>query len=145
MTPAFQSTVPEQASRGSSHPWCGACGMDTYLFIGTGGASRTVPGQSREISYTCVQCDGRYAHDAGTESTSTGTLDQFPPQAAEVMGGFYRHCREPMTRGVTAERSILSTLSSGAEEESELEVYMRTMVLHCRCGFNIELPPPGEG
>ncbi len=148
MTPTSQSTVLEPASRGSSRPWCDACGTDTYLFIDRVGASRAAPGQALEIRHTCVECGGYYAHDVGTESLSPVVLRQFPPQAQnvmDVMDGFYRHCGEPMTTGLTTERSFMTTLSTGPEGESELEVYLRTMVAHCRCGFQMELRPPGEG
>lgn len=95
-------------------------------------------GQSLEISYTCVECDGYYAHDVDTDSLSPGILRVLTPQTANAVDGSYLHCREPMTMGVTAERTILTTLSSRSGKESELELYMRTRVLHCRCGFQIE-------
>lgn len=145
MTPVSHSTVPEQVSPGSGRPWCDACGTDSYLFIESVGASRTAPGQSLEISYTCVECDGYYAHDVGTQNLSPVILRQFPPQALEALDGLYLHCGEPMTTGLSVERSIVSTLSPGPEGESELEAYLRTKVLHCRCGFQMELPPTAGG
>lgn len=50
-----------------------------------------------------------------------------------VIGGHYIHCGQPMTSAGGEVRVIRATSPS-------LAVYLSTQVLHCPCGFQVEVP-----
>jgi len=51
----------------------------------------------------------------------------------------YLHCREPMRRYDPTERSIYDPV--GTDEVEPLPpVRLETMILRCRCGFQLEVP-----
>ncbi|MET4097674.1 hypothetical protein ABIB51_004630 [Arthrobacter sp. UYCu712] len=82
MAPASRFPSRQNAPRGTStRPWCSACGTDAYLFIETVGGSASWPGTSIEVSYTCLECDGFYAHDVLSSGIDPSILRQFPPEA----------------------------------------------------------------
>jgi hypothetical protein len=61
------------------------------------------------------------------------------------LGGKYIHCGEPMHAGDSGVRSIYAptnTECTPVEQTSKglLEVYLRTRVLRCGCGFQMEIP-----
>ncbi|MET4097758.1 hypothetical protein [Arthrobacter sp. UYCu712] len=125
---------------GSTRPWCSACGTDAYLFIETVGGSANRPGTSIEVSYTCLECDTFHAHDVLSGCIDPSILRQFPPEAPDNEHGTYLHCGEPMTAGTTAGRSLTTTVPAGQSRRNHLEAYLHTQVLHCRCGFRMEIP-----
>ncbi|WP_427136656.1 hypothetical protein [Pseudarthrobacter sp. S9] len=141
MAPASRFPSRQNAPPGSStRPWCSACGTDAYLFIETVGGSAKRPGTSIEVSYTCLECDGFYAHDVLSGCIDPSILRQFPPEAPDKEHGPYLHCGEPMGTGTTAVRSLTTAIPAGRTRRNRLESYLRTQALHCRCGFRMEIP-----
>ncbi|XAS68485.1 hypothetical protein V3C33_04020 [Micrococcaceae bacterium Sec5.7] len=55
-------------------------------------------------------------------------------------GGDYIHCGEPMTTQGNDLRSIYAPVHTARPAVELLEVYLRTKVLHCGCGFQMEIP-----
>ncbi|MET4097763.1 hypothetical protein, partial [Arthrobacter sp. UYCu712] len=106
----------------------------------TVGGSASWPGTSIEVSYTCLECDGFYAHDVHTGGIDPSILRQFPAEAPDNEHGTYLHCGEPLRTGTTAERSLTTTVPAGQSRRNRLEASLRTRVLHCRCGFRMEIP-----
>jgi len=93
-----------------------------------------------DVAYTCVECDFFYAHTA-TVAGMAEVLNR-PGQRSGVLqfGGNYLHCGEPMTMTGSRQRSVHAALSTELTGEGPLEVYLRTRVLHCSCGFQMEIP-----
>lgn len=56
------------------------------------------------------------------------------------LGGEYIHCGEPMKTHGADLRSIYAPIHTDRPSAALLEVYLRTKVLHCVCGFQIEIP-----
>jgi len=59
--------------------------------------------------------------------------------------GDHIHCGEPMHATGSGLRSIYTPVTTGpvpAEQTPEelLDLYLRTRVLHCGCGFQMEIP-----
>jgi hypothetical protein len=49
------------------------------------------------------------------------------------------HCGEPMTLGFPQTRTPAPQCTEAGGPDW-LEVYLQTWVLHCRCGFQMEIP-----
>jgi hypothetical protein len=69
-----------------------------------------------------------------------------PQGAADVLrlGGKYIHCGEPMHAAGSELRSVYAPMTTepvSGEQTSQgaLEVYLHTRVLHCGCGFQMEI------
>lgn len=141
MVPVAPTPAEEQTPQDSnSRPWCSRCGTDEFLLIESVDESFTEPGQLLAVSYTCLECDNFYAHDVPIGSLNPGVVYEYsgrPPIDAE---GQYVHCGEPMTRGSTVRHTVASAFVGNVGEKHRLEVYLRTRVLHCRCGFQMEIP-----
>jgi hypothetical protein len=68
-----------------------------------------------------------------------------PGTAGVQSGGGYIHCGEPMHAASSGLRSIYAPMTTepvpaGQTSEDVLEVYLRTRVLRCGCGFQMEIP-----
>jgi hypothetical protein len=55
-------------------------------------------------------------------------------------GGEYIHCGDPMKTQGADPRSIYAPVHTDRPSAALLEVYLRTKVLHCGCGFQMEIP-----
>jgi hypothetical protein len=144
MRPGAQLPSPEQAGQGNGdRPWCGLCGTDEYLIIE---AVEPVPASGRsllEISYTCAECDSYYGHRVRREQLDPRLLRGFPVLAlasTDGADGAYLHCGELMTLGAPREQTITASMPADDDSSALLEVYLQTRVLHCRCGFQMEVP-----
>ncbi|MBT8162951.1 hypothetical protein KKI43_21190 [Arthrobacter sp. GN70] len=96
-----------------------------------------------DVSYTCTECDGFYAHPVRQDSLDPETLTKMLPGPGDEQIGCYTHCGEPMTLGTTGTHHLASERTNDTEHRL-LEVYLQTQVLHCRCGFQMELPGIGN-
>ncbi|SDL73430.1 hypothetical protein SAMN04487916_113114 [Arthrobacter sp. ov407] len=54
----------------------------------------------------------------------------------------YRHCQEPMSAVDPERRSAHRPVSTHTGTQDFLGDYLRTRVLRCRCGFQMEIPHP---
>jgi hypothetical protein len=54
--------------------------------------------------------------------------------------GMYSHCGEPMTLGREPGSGIHGSIGTESPEQDVLDVYLRTRVVHCQCGYQIEIP-----
>jgi hypothetical protein len=55
-------------------------------------------------------------------------------------GGTYIHCGRPIRTAGSESRSIYAPLTTEQSGELVLDVYLRTRVLKCACGFQMEIP-----
>jgi hypothetical protein len=120
--------------------WRAQCQTDEYLIIESIDTLRPPRMGLLDVAYTCVECDFFYAHTA-TVAGMAEVLNR-PGQRSGVLqfGGNYLHCGEPMTMTGSRQRSVHAALSTELTGEGPLEVYLRTRVLHCSCGFQMEIP-----
>ncbi|WP_427006123.1 hypothetical protein [Pseudarthrobacter sp. H2] len=65
-----------------------------------------------------------------------------PQQTPEVLqsGGGYIHCGEPVHAAGSGLRSVDAPMTTEQTSEGVLELYLRTRVLRCGCGFQMEIP-----
>lgn len=121
---------------------CFDCHTDRHLVIESIEALwPAVPGMAA-VSYTCTAC-GHYREHAATVSHIAFVLNRPGPERTSGIlqfGGEYIHCGEPMHTAGSELRGIHAPLSTEQNSEDVLEVYLRTRVLHCVCGFQMEIP-----
>lgn len=142
------STIFEPHVPGAAHgPWanslrCSACHTDTHLVIESIEVlSPPVPGMVA-VSCTCTGC-GRYQSQSATVPQIALILNRPGPERTSPIlqfGDEYIHCGEPMRLAGSDLHSIYSPLSTEQSSEDVLGVYLRTRVLRCVCGFQMEIP-----
>lgn len=132
--------IPAPADTGN-RPWCTVCATDSYIFVETVVEAGQDRSETVEVSYTCSECDTFYAHAVRLDALLPEIQHEFLSTSAAGLWFSCTHCGEPMTLGRPTERVIeapRTTDDPGAP--NLLEVYLQTQVLHCRCGFQMEVP-----
>lgn len=121
-------------------PWCAECVTDEHLVIQSIQALQPPRTGLVDAAYTCVQCGFFYAHPAAVAQVAA--IVNRPRQGPGVLqfGAAYLHCGEPMTMGGSEHRSIYTPVSTEEYGDATLAVYLRTKVLRCCCGFQMEIP-----
>ncbi|AOT05764.1 hypothetical protein [Arthrobacter sp. U41] len=122
--------------------WCPRCRTDQHLAIDAIEQPSPPEQELVEVSYTCVGCDFLYAH-AATVAQAAAILNRPGPARTPGIlqfGGAYIHCGEPMHTAGSDEHSIYAPMSTEQSSEPVLDVYLRTRVLKCSCGFQMEIP-----
>lgn len=142
------STISEPYIPGGAHEpqgdclHCFDCHTDRHLVIESMEAlSPPIPGMVA-VSYTCTACDHYRAHPATVPQIADVLNWPGPERISGILqfGGEYIHCGEPMHTAGSELRGIYAPLSTEQSPEGVLEVYLRTRVLHCVCGFQMEIP-----
>lgn len=137
----FSSTYGA-AHRSGDRPWCDTCGTDEFLIIETIRVPAAGPSGKMDVSYTCTGCDGFYAHPVQQNSLDPEITARMLPGPSHEPPGYYTHCGEPMTLGTPGTHRLASERTD--TEHRLLEAYLQTQVLHCHCGFQMELPRTGN-
>jgi hypothetical protein len=142
------STISEPYLPGGGHDphgdplRCLDCHTDRHLVIESMEApSPPVPGVIA-VSYTCTAC-GHYRSHPATAPQIAAILNRPGPERISGIlqfGGDYFHCGEPMHTACSELRGIYAPLRTEQTSEGVLNVYLRTRVLHCVCGFQMEIP-----
>ncbi len=138
--PAPKPASPRTAAT-AARPWCTVCNTDSHIFVET--VVESTPNQSEivEVSYTCSECDTFYAHSVRLDALVPAIQSEFLSTSAAGLWFSCTHCGDPMTLGRPAERVIEAPRTTDDPDGlSLLEVYLQTQVLHCRCGFQMEVP-----
>ncbi|HEY8700075.1 MAG TPA: hypothetical protein VIM08_03770 [Arthrobacter sp.] len=119
---------------------CSSCRGGVYLIIETIEPLDSSEQDVVEGSYTCIECDTFYARAAAVYQVS-GILNRSEtvPGVLQFRGDFI-HCGEPMTTRGTDQRRIYAPVHTDRPSVALLEVYLQTKVLHCCCGFQMEIP-----
>ena len=120
--------------------WCTQCRTDEHLIIESIDTPRPPRTGLLDVAYTCVECDFFYAHTAAVARVAEALNRAGQRSGVLQFGGHYLHCGEPMTLVGSGQRSVHATLSTELTGEGALEVYLRTRVLCCGCGFQMEIP-----
>ncbi|WP_426998234.1 hypothetical protein [Pseudarthrobacter sp. N5] len=142
------STISNAYRPGGAHQphgqrlWCAKCRTDDHLIIESMDALKPPETGMVQVSYTCVECDFFYAHAAAVPQVEAILNRPGPGAASGVLefGGEYIHCGEPMHTAGSELRSIYAPVTTEQSGEGVLDVYLRTRVLRCGCGFQMEIP-----
>lgn len=116
---------------------CVHCGTDLHLIVESIQAPDSKTPGFVSIEYSCGRCEAFFAHDASVESVAK-LLTNSPCETGVLQfGSYYIHCGEPMTPG----RIKLARLKvSDGDLDNAPNMTLPTMVLRCRCGFQLSLP-----
>lgn len=125
--------------------WCSRCRTDRHLVIDS--IDPIEPGPALDeglvvVAYTCLDCDFLYAHAATVAQVAVILNRPGPGRTAEILqfGGAYIHCGQPMHIAGSETHSIYAPETTEQSGEPVLDVYLRTRVLKCLCGFQMEIP-----
>jgi hypothetical protein len=120
--------------------WCPGCGTDEHLIVESIESLTPPKNGWVDVAYTCIDCDYFYAHTA--DIAQVAAVLNRPGQGSGVLqfGGEYLHCGKPMRIAGSEHRSIYAPISTEQSGGGALEVYLRTRVLRCGCGFQMEIP-----
>ncbi|PYI38633.1 hypothetical protein CVS30_08690 [Arthrobacter psychrolactophilus] len=116
---------------------CVYCRTDLHLIV----ESIQTPDSKKpgfvSIEYSCGHCEAFFAHDASVESVAKLLANSHCETGVLQFGSYYIHCGEPMTPG----RIKLARLKvSDGDLADAPGLAVPSMVLRCRCGFQISLP-----
>lgn len=145
MAPETPIPAEENTPLDSSARLLARRGRDELLLVeGIGGPARLPVKYSAD---SCLDVEGKNLHPqvGHIEFVDPGVVVEFPGWPGLDPDREYVHCGEPMTMGSTARGPVTSTLLSSPVEKRRLEIYLRTRVLHCQCGFQMEFPRPARG
>ncbi|MEC5181927.1 hypothetical protein [Arthrobacter sp. CG_A4] len=122
--------------------WCTRCRTDQHLVIDAIEPPLAPEEGLVEVSYTCLGCDFLYAHPATVAQVAAILNKPGPGRTSGILqfGGTYIHCGEPMHTIGSETRNIYAPLTTEQSAEPVLDVYLRTRVLKCACGFQMEIP-----
>lgn len=130
----------EPARARGRKPWCTECATDEYLVIESIQALEPPRTGLVNAAYNCVGCGFFYAHAAAVARVAEIVNRSGQGRGVLQFGGAYLHCGKPMTMGGSEHRSIYAPASPDQHGDVPLEVYLRTRVLRCSCGFRMEIP-----
>ncbi len=92
------------------------------------------------VSYRCLACEASYAHNAAFHDVAAVLNRSGSVSGLLQFGGMYFHCGEPMTFAKSSTRSVYAPITTEDVDDGLLDVYLKTRVIQCRCGFRMELP-----
>lgn len=136
--PLVSGGVSHQTSKA---PHCTNCGTADWLNLEAIDSIEPHTGElTVRVSYTCGACQASYAHNAAFRDVATILNRSANPSGLLQFGGTYLHCGEPMAFAESSARSLYAPLSTEDVDEDLPDVYLRTRVIQCKCGFRMELP-----
>jgi hypothetical protein len=120
-------------------PWCAACNTDRHLLVD----SITVMDPRQETlaaAVNCTRCGSYYV--LSTTPVFVAVILARSATADDVMhlGTEYIHCGEPMSPADPETTAAHKPITTGPMVADFLGAYLRTRVLQCRCGFQMEIP-----
>lgn len=144
------STISQPATpEGASHPhaeriWCSNCNATEHLILDSIEPLKPPVDGLVDLSYICVECDTFYAHPAAFLEAAAILNERGNTIGVLQFGGEYVHCGRPMELAGSAHRSLHAPILTDSRDNDLpadlLDVYLKTKVLRCRCGFQMELP-----
>lgn len=142
MTITSSTYVPREAHqpRGRS-PWCAICDTDRHLLVD----SVTTMNPQRETLAASISCSN--CSSSRVMATTAALVATIPGRHRNNGDAVHRdaapvHCQEPMSAVDPELRSAHRPVSTHAGTMDFLGDYLRTRVLRCRCGFQMEIPQP---
>jgi hypothetical protein len=119
---------------------CATCGTNKNLQVQSIAAAAPPVKNVVEVGYSCRGCNLDYVHLADVADVASVLNRTRCPEDVLVFGGIYIHCGQPMQRFGSEVRRLAAPVSTDVASDDALDIYLRTRVLHCGCGFQIELP-----
>ncbi|MFF2299671.1 hypothetical protein [Arthrobacter sp. NPDC058127] len=120
-------------------PWCQTCETDLHLVVD----SIAIMDRSTEtlaVAFTCAQCGGSRVLSTTAGYVAAVLARTTTNEDVLHLGAEYIHCGEPMSPTDPDLRSSHMPLSTQPRPTDFLGAYLRTRVLRCRCGFQMERP-----
>lgn len=142
MTVTSSTYLPRDAHQPRGRrPWCATCDTDRHLLLD----SVTTMNPQRETLAAAISCTN--CGSSHVVATTAAFLAAIPGRYGNSGGAVHRddaysHCQEPMSAVDPERRSAHRPVSTHAGTPDFLGDYLRTRVLRCRCGFQIEIPRP---
>ncbi|MDR6436971.1 DNA-directed RNA polymerase subunit RPC12/RpoP [Paenarthrobacter nicotinovorans] len=120
---------------------CASCGTSYFLNLETIESLEPHAGELMvRVAYTCSACESAYEHNASFRNVAAVLNRKESFAGLLQFGGTYLHCGEPMTFAKNSGRSVYAPISTEDVDEDLPDVYLKTRVIQCRCGFRMELP-----
>ncbi|WP_090820272.1 MULTISPECIES: hypothetical protein [unclassified Arthrobacter] len=92
------------------------------------------------VSYTCRGCGASSTRTVAFQDVAAALNRKGSGSGLLQFGGQYFHCGEPMQYAQSSARSVYAPMSTEEVDDGLLDVYLKTRVIQCRCGFRMELP-----
>lgn len=119
---------------------CARCGTDKNLQVHAISAVHPPAKDAVEVGYSCRRCNLEYVRLADVADVAAVLNLTRCPEDVLVFGGKYIHCGQPMQRFGSEIRCFTAPVSTDRAWDDALDIYLRTRVLRCVCGFQIDLP-----
>jgi hypothetical protein len=119
---------------------CRTCGHDRDLALHSIAALKPPSAVMVEVAYSCSACRRNYLHLADVAAVAAVLSRESNPDGVLTFAGTYIHCGQPMQKTGSEIRRLTAPSFTDGTTEDDLDVYLTTQVLHCPCGFQIELP-----
>ncbi|WP_164200336.1 hypothetical protein [[Micrococcus luteus] ATCC 49442] len=120
-------------------PWCLACDTDLHLVVD----SITVADHPRgtlNVAFHCTKCKGCRVLSTTARLVAAVLARATPGDDVVHIGAQYIHCGEPMSLLDPDLWSSRTHASTDPRPGDYLGAYLRTRVLRCHCGFQMEAP-----
>lgn len=119
--------------------WCAACNTDQHLLVESV-TTLNPQQQTLAAATTCTKCSG--SRVMATTAAFVAAVPRRNEDNDDVVcrDAAYFHCQEPMSPADPELRGVDWPVSTQAGPTEFLSVYLRTRVLRCRCGFQMEIP-----
>jgi hypothetical protein len=119
--------------------WCGACDTDRHLLVDSV-TTLNARQETLAAAITCTQCGGSRVLATTAEFVAAVTERNEDNGDVVHRDAGYVHCQEPMSAADPDLRSAHWPVSTQPGPTEFLGAYLRTRVLRCRCGFQMEIP-----
>jgi hypothetical protein len=119
--------------------WCAECDTDRHLLVDSV-TTLNAQQQTLAAAITCTKCQG--SRVLATTAAFLAAVPGRNKDNGDVVhrDAAYVHCQEPMSPADPELRGVHWPVSTQAGPNEFLSVYLRTRVLWCRCGFQMEIP-----
>lgn len=119
---------------------CDWCGNDRDLTLQSIAALSPASAVMVEVSYSCRACGRHYRHPADVAAVAAVLNRKSYSNDVLTFAGRYIHCGQPMQKTGSEVRRLSAPSFTERTMEDALDVYLTTQVLHCPCGFQMEVP-----
>ena len=120
-------------------PWCASCNTDRHLLVES---VTTLDAQQKTLAaaVTCSKCGA--SRVMATTAAFVAAVQGRNGDSGDVVhrDAAYVHCQEPMSPADPNLRGVHWPVSTPTGPTEFLSVYLKTRVLRCRCGFQMEIP-----
>ena len=119
---------------------CGTCGNDRHLVLHSIAALNAPSAVTVEVGYSCGACGKHYTHPADVATVASVLNRISNPDDVLTFAGRYIHCGQPMQKIGPETGRLTAPSFTDRTTDDALDVYLASRVLHCHCGFQMELP-----